>query len=138
MSRYTTIDGRSYYNPCCQCKEESCYSCVLSKYKEDLQAERDKRTHAEFRIENELEPRIKAEGQAYDRWVSTDTDAEACECFSDLINGLIDFVENPDNSKYMEWEDAGGGLEQKILYLIKNRVNDDIYHITEKQKEENK
>jgi hypothetical protein len=137
MSRYTTIDGRSYYNPCATCKESSCYSCVLSKYKEDLQAERDKRTHAEFRVENELEPRIKAEERAYDRWVSTDTGAEACECFSDLINELINFVEDTDNSKHMEWEDASGDLEQKILYLIKNRVDDDTYYITEKQKVEN-
>ena len=54
--------------------------------------ERDKRTSAEWRIERELEPRIKAEEHAYDRWVSTDTGAEACECFSSLIDELIEFA----------------------------------------------
>jgi hypothetical protein len=49
----------------------------------------------------------------------------------------INFVEDTDNSKHMEWEDASGDLEQKILYLIKNRVDDDTYYITEKQKVEN-
>lgn len=132
MSRYITIDGHSYYSPCADCKENNCYSCVLSKYKEDLQAERDKRTHAEWRIETELEPRIKSEKDSYDRWVSTDTGERACESFSNLIDELIDFVENPDNKKYMEWEDMSGNLEQKILYLVKNRVDDDIYYIAEK------
>ena len=132
MSRYITIDGHSYYNPCATCKERSCYLCVLSKYKEDLQTEHDKRTHAEWRIEKELEPRIKAEKDSYDRWVSTDTGERACESFSSLIDELIDFIEDPGNRKYMEWEDVSGNLEQKILYLIKNRVDDDIYYIAEK------
>ena len=132
MSKYTIIDGRSYYSPCADCKEGSCYSCVLSKYEEDLQAEHDKRTHAEWRIEQELEPRIKSEKDSYDRWVSTDTGERACESFSSLIDELIDFIEDPDNRKYMEWEDVSGNLEQKILYLVKNRVDDDIYYIAAK------
>ena len=131
MSVY--IDGRYYYSPCEKCKEDGCYSCALKKYKEDLESERDRRSHAEYRIEQELEPRIKAERDSYDRWVSTDTGAEACECFSSLLDELIDFVKNPDNEKYMDWEDADGDFEQKILYLIKNRVDDDLYCITEKE-----
>lgn len=131
MSVY--IDGRYYYSPCSKCKENSCYSCVLRKYQEDLESEREKRTSAEWRIEQELEPRIKAEEQAYDRWVSTDTGAEACECFSSLIDELIDFVKNPDNEKYMEWEDANGDIEQKILYLIKNQVDDNLLYIGYKE-----
>lgn len=113
------IDGRYYYSPCEKCKENSCYSCTLRKYQEDLQSERDRRTSAEWRIERELEPRIKAEEQAYDRWVLTDTGAEACECFSFLIGEMIDFVE--DNDKYMEWDSPCGDLEEMILYLIRNR-----------------
>lgn len=130
MSVY--INGKYYYSPCEKCKENSCYSCTLKKYKEDLESERDRRTSAEWRIERELEPRIKAEERSYDLWLAEDTGAEACECFSSLIDEMIDFVKNPDNEKYMDWEDANGDLEQKILYLIKNRVDDDLYCVAEK------
>jgi hypothetical protein len=132
MGKYITIDGRSYYSPCSECKDGYCSSCVIHKYQEDLNTERDRRSSAEWRIEKELEPRIKAEKDRYDRWVSTDTGERACESFSGLIDKLIDFVESSDNKKYMEWEDADGDLEQKILYLIKNRVDDDLYYIGEK------
>ena len=113
MGKYIEIDGRSYYSPCSECKdgwcssciinkyqkcrENSCYSCTLRKYQEDLESERDRRNSAEWRIEKELEPRIKAERDSYDRWVSTDTGERACESFSGLIDELIDFVENSDN-----------------------------------------
>ena len=127
------IDGRYYYSPCEKCKENSCYSCTLRKYQEDLEKEKDKRASAEWRIERELEPRIKAERDSYDRFVSTDTGERACESFSSLIDELIDFIEDPYNEKYMDWEDTNGNLEQKILYLIKNRVDDDLYCITEKE-----
>lgn len=133
MGRYIEIDGRNYYSPCRDCKDRWCSSCVINKYKEDYLSERDKRSSAEWRIEKELEPRIKAERDSYDRWVSTDTGAEACDCFSSLLDEIIDFVENPDNEKYMDWEDANGDLEQKILYLIKNRADDDLYCISEKE-----
>lgn len=126
------IDGKYYYSPCESCKDRWCNSCVLNKYIDDLKSERDRRNSAEWRIEKELEPRIKAERDSYDRWVSTDTGAEACDCFSSLLDELIDFVEAEDNKKYMEWEDATGDLEQKILYLIKNRADDDLYCIVEK------
>lgn len=126
------IDGRYYYSPCHKCKEDRCYSCIVTKYKKDLDSEIDKRRSAEFRIEHELEPRIKSERDGYDRFVSQATGEQACESFSSLLDDMIDFVENPDNEKYMEWEDANGNLEQKILYLIKNRVDDDLYCIAEK------
>ena len=124
MSVY--IDGRYYYSPCEKCRENSCYSCTLRKYQEDLQSERDRRTSAEWRIDRELEPRIKAEEQAYDRWVSTDTGAEACECFSSLIDEMINFVEDKD--KYMEWDSRSGDLEEMILYLIHHK--DDVKHLS--------
>ncbi len=132
MGKYIEIDGRSYYSPCGECRDGWCSSCIIHKYQDDLEAERDRRSSAEWRIEKELEPRIKAEKDSYDRWVLTDTGERTCESFSGLIDELIDFVENPDNKKYMEWEDANGDLEQKILYLIKSRVDDDLYCITEK------
>ena len=131
MSVY--INGRYYYSPCENCKENSCYSCILTKYKEDLESERDRRSSAEWRIEKELKPRIKAERDSYDRFVLTDTGERACESFSSLIDELIDFVEDPYNKKYMDWEDSDGNLEQKILYLIKNRVDDDLYYVAEKE-----
>ena len=127
MSVY--IDGKYFYSPCEKCKDKVCYSCTLTKYKEELKSETDKRMSADFRIRTELEPRIKAERDSYDRWVSTDTGAEACDCFSSLLDELIEFVE--ENEKYMEWEDANGDLEQKILYLIKNRVDDGLYCIAD-------
>ena len=100
------------------------------KYQEDLNSERDKRTHAEWRIEKELEPRIKAEKDSYDRWVSTDTGERACESFSSLIDELIDFVEDPDNKKYMEWEAPYGEFEEMLLFLIKNRDDAKYYRVT--------
>ena len=106
----------------------------IYKYKEDLESERDRRSSAEWRIEKELEPRIKAEKDSYDRFVLTDTGERACESFSNLIEELIDFVEDSYNEEYMDWEEADGNLEQKILYLIKNRVDDDLYCIAEKNK----
>lgn len=121
MSKYIQIDGRSYYSPCSECKDGYCSSCVIHKYQEDLESERDRRSSAEWRIEKELEPRIKAEKDSYDRFVSTDTGERACESFSSLIDELIDFIENPDTKKYMEWEDPYGDLEEMILFLIKNR-----------------
>lgn len=121
MGRYIEIDGQNYYSPCSNCKDKWCYSCVINKYKEDYLSEKDRRSSAEWQIEKELEPRIKAEKDSYDRWVSTDTGAEACECFLSLLDKLIDFVE--DNDKYMEWDSCSGDLEEMILYLIRNKDN---------------
>lgn len=125
MSKYITINGRSYYSPCSECKDGYCSSCVIHKYQEDLNAEIDRRTSAEWRIERELEPRIKAEERAYDFWLTEDTGAEACECFSSLVDEMIDFVE--DNEKYMEWDSRSGDLEEMILYLIHHK--DDVKHL---------
>lgn len=121
MSKYITIEGRDYYSPCSDCKDGYCSSCVIHKYQEDLSFERDKRISAEWRIESELEPRIKAEERSYDLWLAEDTGAEACESFSSLIDEMINFVE--DNDKYMDWDSSSGDLEEMILYLIHNKDN---------------
>lgn len=126
MGKYITIDGRSYYSPCSECKDGYCSSCVIRKYQEDLNAERDGRTSAEWRIERELEPRIKAEERSYDLWLAEDTGADACYCFSELIDEMISFVE--DNDKYMEWDSTSGDLEEMILYLIRNK--DNVKHLS--------
>lgn len=125
MSKYIEIDGHSYYSPCGECKDGYCSSCIIHKYQEDLNSERDKRASAEWRIERELEPRIKAEERAYDLWLSEDTGIVACESFSSLIDEMINFVE--DNDKYMDWDSRGGDLEEMILYLIRNK--DSIEHL---------
>ena len=130
MSQYITIDGHSYYNPCADCKENSCYSCLFSKYKEDLRTEHDKRTRAEWLVDQELEPRIKAEKASYDRWISTDTGEREYESFLSLVCKLIDFVEDPGNQNYMEWEDPYGNLEEMILFLIKHKDDARHYHVT--------
>ena len=116
MSVY--IDERYYYSPCEKCKEKMCFSCTLTKYKDELKTETDKRMSADFRIRTELEPRIQAEKNSYDRYVLTDTGEEACESYFSLLEDLIEFVK--DNEKYMDWEDANGDLGEKILFLIKN------------------
>ena len=123
---YINIDGKNYYSPCEECKNRYCFSCVIHKYQVDLDSERDKRASAEWRIEKELEPRIKAEKDCYDRWVSTDTGAEECEHFLSLIDKMIDFVE--DNGKYMEWYSRNGDLEEMILYLIHHK--NDVEHLS--------
>lgn len=69
---YIIVDGKSYFSPCEECKDQSCYSCILRKYQDDLKEEKEKRGSAEFRIETELEPRIKAEKQSYDFYMLTD------------------------------------------------------------------
>lgn len=71
----------------------------LSKYKEkcadlekQLDQERDKSNHLQFRVDNELEPRIKREHESYDRWVTEDPGCRACKCFESKLEDLIDFV----------------------------------------------
>lgn len=131
MSKYITIDGRSYYSPCGECKDGYCSSCVIHKYQEDLNSERDRRTSAEWRIERELEPRIKAEERSYDLWLAEDTGVEACDCFSELVDNMIDFVE--DNDKYMDWDSRSNNLEEMILYLIHHKDNVGHLYILDKR-----
>lgn len=114
MSVY--IDGRYYYSPCEKCKENSCYSCILSKYKEDLQKERDGRTSAEFRIENELEPRIKQEERAYDRWVSTDRAYEWCDAFDYQVNVLVEMFE--EDFDWSQFDFDGDDIMSRVAKLI--------------------
>ena len=122
MSKYITIDGRSYYSPCSDCKDGYCSSCVIQKYQEDLRTEKDKRTSAECRIERELEPRIKAEERAYDLWLAEDTGARECEGFCDLVDELVDMVE--DNEVCFEWDCKDGDLYEKTLYLIREHLRE--------------
>ena len=50
-----------------------------------------------------------------------------CDLFCSTLDDLSDFIE--EHSKFFEWEDADGNLYEKILYLIKNKEDDNIYYI---------
>ena len=101
---YITIDGKSYFSPCSNCFDKNCWSCILTKYEKDIKIKESELYSANFKIRTELEPRIKAERDSYDRWVSEDTGAQACESFLGLIDNLIDFVEGTD--KYVGRKDV--------------------------------
>ena len=118
MSVY--IDGKYYYSPCEKCKENSCYSCTLSKYKEDIQKERDKRISAEFRIENELEPRLKQEGAAYDRWVTTDRVYEWCDTFDFRVNELVEMFE--EDFDFSQFDFDGNDIVSRVSKLIYEHI----------------
>jgi len=97
-----------------------------------LKKEQDTRQHYEFRIKTELEPRIRREETAYDTWVTTDTGAEASECFEDKIDELIEMVR--ENSVYFEWDSCEGDIYQMILCLIRFHILDNLknFCITDK------
>ena len=110
----------------------------LSQYKQkcaDLEKQldqaQDKNYHLQFRIDNELEPRIKAERASYDAWVTEDPGCRCADCFESKIDDLIKFVK--DNKEMLDWEDNQGDLVCKILYLIKNREDDKYLYIEEKE-----
>lgn len=107
------------------------YIEYCNKLENKLKESQEENGRLDFRIRTELEPRIAAEKRSYDAWVSQDTGSIQCESFSGMVDDLIDFVE--DNAQYMDWEDSNGGLEEKILYLIKNRGMDDLLYIAEKE-----
>ena len=120
MGKYVTVDGYSYYSPCQECKDEYCSSCLMQKYKKDLQNERDKRCSAEFRIENELEPRIKAEERAYDRYVTTDRSAEWCDAFDFHVNELVDMFDEDFDFSVFDFD--GDDVVSKVAKLIYESV----------------
>ena len=124
MGKYITIDGRSYYSPCDECKDCYCSSCVIHKYQEDLNAERDRRTSAEWRIERELEPRIKAEGAAYDRWVSTDRAYEWCDTFDFRVNELIEMFE--EDFDFSQFDFDGDDIVSRVSKLIYEHIKEDF------------
>lgn len=120
MSSYVSIDGRDYWSPCGECKDGYCSSCLLRKYREDVEKEKEKRTSAEFRIENELEPRIKAEKRAYDSYVTTDRSAEWCDCFDCRVNELIDMFDDDFDFSVFDFDgDDVGSKIAKIIYQSK-------------------
>lgn len=94
----------------------------LSKYKEkcadlekQLYQERDRNSHLQFRIDNELEPRIKQERTSYDRWVSENTGHRACRCFESKLEDLINFVD--ENKEMLDWDEKAVRDDGKVCRL---------------------
>lgn len=113
---YVTVDGRDYWSPCSDCKDGYCSSCLLRKYREDLEREKDKRNSAEFRIENELVPRIKQEQRSYDFYVTTDRSAEWCDAFDYHVNELVDMFD--DDFDFSAFDFDGDDIVSKVAKLI--------------------
>lgn len=105
------------------------YKQKCADLEKQLDQAQDENNHLKFRVDNELEPRIKAEHDSYDRWVTEDPGCRACECFESKLDDLIAFVD--ENKEMFDWEDNCGDLSCKILYLIKNREDDENYYIEE-------
>lgn len=91
------------------------------KLSEELHLVEQEKEHLSFRIETELEPRIKQEKRAYDAYVSTDHAAEAAESFCGKVDELIKMVQ--DNDNYFEWDYSDGDLYERVLFLIKSQIN---------------
>ena len=56
-------------------KERLAWKCrelerEIEQLKNELQSCKDEKDHLQFVIDNELEPRLKAERQSYDAWVT--------------------------------------------------------------------
>lgn len=113
---YITIDGNSYWSPCGDCKDNYCCSCVIRKYQNDLVGERQKRESAEFRIEQELEPRIKEEKRGYDLYVTTDRSVEWCNSFDCRVNELVDMFD--ENFDFSTFDFDGDDIVSKVGKLI--------------------
>lgn len=101
---------------------------------QELKQVTEDRDHAEFRIQTELEPRIKQEQRNYDAWITRATGEAEYQHFESLVDKLCDFVDS-EYAECFECEDADGDLYQMILYLVKNREDIDIYRIEEKDED---
>lgn len=96
----------------------------LKREKQELEEQLNKlrldKEGLEFRIEQELEPRLRHEASCYDAYVSYDKAAEACESFVCKVDELIEMVK--ENPRYYCFEDRDGDVVEKILWAIKQEV----------------
>ena len=96
----------------------------LEREKRELKEQLDKirldKEDLEFKIKQELEPRLKQEAACYDAWVSYDKSAEACEAFVDKIDELVEIVK--ENPNYYAFENRDGDTVEKILWVIKQEI----------------
>lgn len=100
----------------------------LKREKQELEEQLSKlrldKEGLEFKIKQELEPRLKQEAACYDAYVSYDKSAEACETFVDKIDELVEMVKA--NPEYYAFENRDGDTMEKILWVIKQETERDI------------
>ena len=94
--------------------------------------------HAEYRIRNELEPRIKREQRSYDSWVTSGGSGD--ECYQNGMNGHCGCECSVFGSKWDCFENVN--TEEEILNIYENYKNDGLilnlieeYGLEEKAKE---
>ena len=96
----------------------------LKREKQELEEQLSKlrldKEGLEFKIKQELEPRLKQEAQSYDAWVSSDRAAEACETFESKVEELVDMVK--ENPAYFAFENAYGDIIERVLWVIKQEI----------------
>ncbi len=106
---------------------------TIQELSNKLQKEQELRQSCEFRIETELEPRIRREKASYDAWVTTNRAAEASECFADKVDELIEMVK--EDPGYFIWGSSDGDIYEMTLCLILFYILDDLknFRITDKE-----
>lgn len=96
----------------------------LEREKQELKEQLDKlrldKEGLEFKIEQELEPRLKQEAACYDAYVSYDKAAEACENFVYKVDELVEMVK--ENPEHYAFENRDGDTVEKILWVIKQEI----------------
>lgn len=96
----------------------------LKREKQELEEQLSKlrldKEGLEFKIKQELEPRLKQEAACYDAWVSYDKAAEACENFVYKVDELVEMVK--ENPEYYAFENRDGDTVEKILWVIKQEM----------------
>ena len=89
--------------------------------REENQNLSSKNESLDFRIKQELEPRLKQEACSYDAWVGYDKSAEACEAFVDKVEELVAMVK--EEPEYFTFENADGDVVERVLYCIKKELS---------------
>ena len=95
---------------------------LLKEQNEKLSLENDS---LDFRIKQELEPRLKREACSYDTWVGYDKSAEACETFESKVEELVDMVK--EKPEYFTFENSEGDVVERVLYCIKKELSLILY-----------
>jgi len=90
----------------------------LEKENNKLYGQKD---HAEYRIRNELEPRIKREQRSYDSWA---TSGGGDECYQNGMNGHCGFECSVFGSKWDCFKSVN--TEEEILNIYENYINDGL------------
>lgn len=93
---------------------------TVETLQKELRKEHEAKQSCEFRIQTELEPRIRQEGCSYDNYVATDPCAEASDAFEFRVDEHIEMVK--ESPLGFDWEESNGDVYEMILYLIKSHI----------------